>query len=210
MAAPKPLLLIGAGGHARACIDVVESSDTFQVAGMIGTPEERGKQVLGYDVIGTDAELGALRNVSELFLIAVGQIPDPSLRIGLFERAIAAGLAPATVIARSAVASPHAEIGAGTILMQGAIVNAGARIGRNCIVNSRALIEHDADIGDHCHISTGAIVNGGVKIAPESFVGSGAVIREGLRLGRRTVISMGTVLRRSPVADAPAGDRSMA
>jgi len=37
----KPsLILIGAGGHAHACIDVIEQQDKYQIAGLVGMPEE--------------------------------------------------------------------------------------------------------------------------------------------------------------------------
>ena len=36
----KPsLILIGAGGHARACNDVIEHLGTFDIAGLIGNEE---------------------------------------------------------------------------------------------------------------------------------------------------------------------------
>ena len=34
------LILIGAGGHARSCIDVIEQQGEYQIAGMIGMPDE--------------------------------------------------------------------------------------------------------------------------------------------------------------------------
>ena len=43
-----PLLLIGAGGHARACLDVIELEGRYDVVGLLGLPEEVGGEVLGY------------------------------------------------------------------------------------------------------------------------------------------------------------------
>jgi hypothetical protein len=36
-----PILLVGAGGHARACLDVIEQEGRFVVKGLVGLPKER-------------------------------------------------------------------------------------------------------------------------------------------------------------------------
>ncbi len=193
----KPgLILLGAGGHAHACIDAVEQHGEFTIAGLIGTRAEIGSRHFSYAVIGTDDDLIALAKIYRYALIAVGQIASPAMRINLYESAVAAGLILPTIVAPTAYISPHATVGAGSIVMHGAIVNAGARVGKNCIINSRALIEHDANIGDHCHIATGAIVNGDAKIGSGSFIGSGSIVKEGIAVGANCVIGMGLSVRR--------------
>lgn len=189
------LVLIGAGGHAHTCIDVIEQEGKFRIAGLVGVGEEVGSRVLNYDVIGTDAELDELAARFKYALITLGQITSPEDRIRLFELSIKAGFALPTVIAPSAYVSPHATIGAGTIVMHGAIINADAVVGRNCIINSRALIEHGSQVADHCHVSTGAILNGNTPIGIGSFIGSGATIKEGVSVGPRSVVGMGLSLR---------------
>ena len=57
------LILIGAGGHAHACIDVIEQLGGYQIAGLIGMPDEMHDHHLGYAVIGTDTDLPKLPNV---------------------------------------------------------------------------------------------------------------------------------------------------
>ena len=43
----KPgLILIGAGGHARSCIDVIEQQGQYQIAGLVGLAED-AKPILG-------------------------------------------------------------------------------------------------------------------------------------------------------------------
>ena len=159
----KPsVILIGAGGHAHACIDVIEQHGQYQIAGLVGMQEEMHTQHLGYAVIATDAELPQLAKNYQYAFITVGQIRSPDTRIRLYQQAIQLGFSLPDIIAPTAHVSGHATIGAGTIVMHGAIVNAGARVGKNCIINTRALVEHDAIVEDHCHISTGAILNGSV------------------------------------------------
>lgn len=196
----KPsLILIGAGGHARACIDVIEQHAQYQIAGLVGRPNEMHAKHLGYAVIATDIDLVALSKAHRYALIAIGQIQTPDHRIRLFQRAAELGFQLPVIIAPTAYVSRHATIGAGTIVMHSAIVNAGACVGNNCIINTRALVEHDAMVADHCHISTGAILNGDVRVRAGSFVGSGSVVKEGVTLGQRGVVGMGLAVRHNQV-----------
>lgn len=192
----KPdLILIGAGGHAHACIDVIEQQGKFQISGLVGMPEEMHAEHLGYSVIGTDSDLHEIAKEFHYALITVGQIRSPDIRIRLYQRATGLGFQFPIITSPTAHVSQHATIGAGTIVMHGAIVNAGARVGRNCIINTRALLEHDVTVEDHCHISTGALVNGDVRIETGCFVGSGSIIKEGVKLGKRCVVGMGISVR---------------
>lgn len=189
------ILLLGAGGHARSCIEAIESMG-LAIQGLIDRADLVGQQVLGYPVLGVDDDLPKLLQTGGPALVAVGQIRSPDARIRLFRRLVELGAAMPVIVARSAVVSRHATLGAGTIVMHGAIVNAAADVGNNVIVNSRALVEHDAKVGDHCHIATGAIVNGSARIGEGSFIGSGVVIGHGVTIGARCVIGAGhTVLK---------------
>lgn len=192
----KPhLILIGAGGHARACIDVIEEAGIYKIAGLIGLANEVGSKQLGYEVIAIDSEMPALAKHYQFALIAVGQIHTAKNRIRLYSEVQNAGFKFPTVLSPFAHVSPHATIGHGTIVMHGAIVNAGARVGKNCILNSNSLIEHDVHVEDHCHISTGAILNGNTSIGAGAFIGSRAIIREGVSIGTNSLIGMGLAVR---------------
>jgi sugar O-acyltransferase (sialic acid O-acetyltransferase NeuD family) len=192
----KPgLVLIGAGGHARACIDVIEQQGRFEIAGLVGSAAELHTRQLGYEVIATDAELAQLAAQYRYALVTVGQIGSHALRMRLHDEALRLGFELPVIVAPGAHVSRHATVGAGSIVMHGAVVNAAASVGRNCIINTRALVEHDAVVGDHCHISTGAILNGAVVVGAGSFVGSGCVLKQGLTLGEHCVVGMGLALR---------------
>ena len=192
----KPnLILVGAGGHARACIDVIEQEGIYEIAGLIGLVHEVGSKHFGYEVIATDAEMPALAKQYQFALITIGQIHSAEHRIRLYAQAQEAGFTIPTVIATTAYISSHATIGTGTAVMHGAIINAGAQVGKNCIINTNSLIEHDAQVEDHCHISTGAILNGNSSIGTGTFIGSGTVIKEGVSIGANSLVGMGLMVR---------------
>ena len=189
------ILLIGAGGHARSCIDVLEEENQFEIAGLIEKDESLTDANLGYSIIGFDDDLLALRQQYNHALITVGQIKSPAIRVKLFQLLKELDFSLPTIISPKAYVSKHAQIGEGTIVMHGAIVNANAKIGNNCIINNTTLIEHDAVIGDHCHIATGAIINGEVSVENETFIGSGAVTKQAILIGKNCVIGAGVVLK---------------
>lgn len=190
----KKIVLIGSGGHARACIQVIEELGEFLISGLIGLPNEVNSEHFGYKVIGSDSDLPAISKTIDHAVITVGQISNPEIRMRLFEKADAVGFTLPTIISKSAQISPHAVIGKGCMIMNGVVINSGAQIGQNCIINTRALIEHDVVVGHHCHISTGVIVNGATRIGSKTFIGSGSVIKNGLVIGDNCLVGMGTVV----------------
>ena len=189
------ILLIGAGGHARSCIDVLEEENQFEIAGLVEKGESISNESLGYPVIGTDDDLKVLRQQYKNALITVGQIKSPKIRIKLYQLLKELDFTLPVIVSPHAYVSKHAQIGEGSIIMHGVIINANAIIGNNCIINNKSLIEHDAVIGDHCHIATGAIINGEVSVENETFIGSGAVTKQAIAIGKNCVIGAGVVLK---------------
>ena len=190
----KKIILVGAGGHARACIDVIEQCKKYRIAGLISKKEKMVSTVFGYPVLSTDQEIKKISKRIKYALISVGQIKVPKIRINLYNKAIKAGFKLPVIKSPYAYVSPRAKIGKGTIIMHGAVVNANAIIGKNCIINTSCIVEHDTIVGDHCHVSTGTILNGGVSLGKGNFVGSGSVVKEGVKIGNNCVIGANTFL----------------
>lgn len=192
----RPLILIGGGGHCKSVIEVAESAG-YEIKGILDMPDEVGKEVLpGHKVIGTDDEIPQYVEECD-FIIAVGFIKNPALRIKLYNKVKAAGGRLATIIASTAHVSKYAELGEGTIIMHQAFVNAGAKIGDNCIINTFVNIEHDAEVGNQCHISTGTMVNGECKIGENCFIGSQSVCANCIEIASDIVVGAGSVVRKS-------------
>ena len=192
----KSLILIGGGGHCKSVIEVAESAG-YEIKGILDMPDEVGKEVLpGHKVIGTDDEIPQYVEECD-FVITVGFIKNPALRIKLYNKVKAAGGRLATIIASTAHVSKYAELGEGTVIMHHAFVNAGAKIGDNCIINTFVNIEHDAEVGNQCHISTGTMVNGECKIGENSFIGSQSVCANCIEIASDIIVGAGSVVRKS-------------
>ena len=50
----KSLILFGSGGHSKACIEVIESSQEFKIKGIVIHPKEEIKEFMNYKIIGND------------------------------------------------------------------------------------------------------------------------------------------------------------
>lgn len=191
-----PLILIGGGGHCKSVIEVAESTG-YEIKGILDMPDEVGKDVLpGHKVIGTDDEIPQYVEECD-FIITVGFIKNPALRIKLYNKVKAAGGRLATIIASTAHVSKYAELGEGTVIMHQAFVNAGAKIGDNCIINTFVNIEHDAEVSNQCHISTGTMVNGECKIGENCFIGSQSVCANCIEIASDIIVGAGSVVRKS-------------
>ena len=64
----KKLILLGGGGHCKACIDVIEQEGSYEIIGILDIPDMVGKKILGYPVIGTDDEIDRFIRKDILFL----------------------------------------------------------------------------------------------------------------------------------------------
>jgi sugar O-acyltransferase (sialic acid O-acetyltransferase NeuD family) len=178
----QDIILIGGGGHCKACIDVIEQEGRFNILGVLDLPEQLGNDILNYKVIGSDDDIPWVAKKTKYFLITVGQIKSVEKRIALFQLVKDAGGELPVIISPTAYVAKTAAISEGTIVMHQSLVNANARIGANCIINTKALIEHDAVIGNHCHISTASVINGSVEVGEGSFIGSGAISVQGAKV----------------------------
>jgi sugar O-acyltransferase (sialic acid O-acetyltransferase NeuD family) len=189
----KEICVIGNGGHARSCIDVIEQIKTYSVSfggGIkVGHIVEDSRKL-------SDEDWDYLCREYSDFLIGIGQIKTPIPRITIYNELCERDATIVTIIAPDAYVSPYAYIGEGTVVLHNTVVNAGAKIGHCCIINTGAIIEHDAQVKAFCHVSTGAIVNGGAAVEYGSFVGSHATIFQDVNVPAYSIVGAGQCVRK--------------
>ena len=188
----KQVVLIGGGGHCKSVIEAIQSDEHIDFIGVVDS--QKLENVLGVAYLGDDSILQDLVNQHYQFLITVGNIGAPNLRIKLFDKIKSLNGLFTTGISPNALVAKSSSIGEGTVIMQHAFVNAEVVIGKNCIINSKALLEHETTIGDHVHISTGVIVNGQCNIGNNCFIGSGSVIGNNVTIADNSIIGAGSVV----------------
>lgn len=186
----KPLVLIGGGGHCKACIDVIESQNQFQIIGILDPKltSQGIANLCGYPILGGDEQLPLLRKEISHAFIAIGQIKTASIRYKLYIRLKQLGFLLPNIISPLAYVSKHSIIQEGSIIMHHALINACASIGKMCIINSKSLVEHDCIIDDFCHLSTGSIINGNSHIQKGSFIASNVSLKHQSIIKEQSII----------------------
>ena len=190
----KPVILLGAGGHAKVLLDILleQNVEILGIAEKDG--EDRPAGLYGVPVIGNDSDVQKYLPDEIELVNGVGSIGSTMLRQGLYEKFKRQGYHFRQVIHPCAVVSRRAELGEGVQVMAGAVVNIGTRIGANSIVNTKASIDHDCVIGMHVHIAPGATLSGGVAVGDESHVGAGATVLQGVNLGAGVIVGAGATV----------------
>ena len=184
------LYILGAGGHAKAVVDVIQRGHLYKNICFLDDRFPGHTEFEGYSIVGACLDFRHFLSESNAFFVAIG---DNHTRRRLFDLMNVNGAKLATLLCSTALISSSASFGAGTLVMPGAIVNADARIGDNVIVNSGAVVEHDCVIGAHSHVAPGSIVAGGVRVGSLTTVGAGAVICPGVSVSDGVVLGAGAV-----------------
>lgn len=196
----KKIIIVGAGGHSKTCIEVVESSKNYKIIGFIDN-QAKSKGIFKNFKIFNEKNLNALLKITKNAHIGVGQIKSAKLRIQLFEKYKKKGFKFPVLIHSSAYISKYSSVDEGTLVGINSIINANCIIGYNTIINNKSLIEHDSIIGNNCHISTGAIINGNCLIGDNTFIGSGSIISNNISIGKNCVIGSGNIVKKNLKAD---------
>ncbi len=188
-----PLLIIGAGGHARVLIDIAEKQGRFRVFGLLDeSARETGATVMGYPILGGREQLNR-RALPSHAIVAIG---SPVHRAAWQEALEELGFQLAILVHPAAQVARDVEIGAGTVLMAQVAVNPGTRLGRGVIINTGASVDHDCDIGDFAHVAPGARLAGGVRIGARAHIGIGSCIIQRIEIGHDAVVGAGAAVVR--------------
>ena len=133
--ARAPVVVIGAGGHAKVVIELIRAQGLYDVMGCTDR-EPQQQDVVGAPILGGDDVLPDLyaQGVRHCF-VALG---DNALRRKVAAQVTALGFELVNAISPKAVVSPTARLGRGVAVMAGAVINADATIGDLAIVNTRA------------------------------------------------------------------------
>jgi len=199
MSDDKPaILVLGAGGHGKAVLDLVLAHGGWCAAGVVDAAP-KVVALLGVPVLGDESRLSEL--VQSGITQAHPAIGHNTQRVAAAERLAAAGFVLPALVHPAAILGHGATIGEGCAVLARAVIGPEARLGRLVLVNTGAIVEHDCVVEDAAHIAPGAILTGGVRIGARAMIGAGAVIRPGVTIGAGAIIGAGAAV----LADVPPG-----
>ena len=95
----KPLILLGAGGHAKVVVDVIESSTDIKIIGVLDAFKSDGK-FLGYPILGADDELLKFSPKEVDIFVSLGFIKSAKKRNELIDLAKSRGFSSPNIISR--------------------------------------------------------------------------------------------------------------
>lgn len=186
----KGIIVVGAGGHAKVCIELLQAMGE-QVAYCVGEADSQD-QCVGIPVLKGDDNLPRLRDAgySRLF-VAIG---SNHLRERLASFAVEQGYQLVNAISPQSIISPSAQLGAGIAIMAGAIINAETVIADLGIINTGATVDHDCQIGKAVHIGPQCALAGNVAVGRQSFLGIGCKVIPEISIGENALIGAGGVV----------------
>ena len=184
----KKLILLGAGGHAKSCIEVIKSKREYDIEFLVGKNNIKNNKIFSSKKIISQANLNKFKKNKNI-LIAVGQLKNGLKRKKLFDFYKKKKFFFPTIIASTAYVSKSSYVDEGTIVMHKTFINCGSKIGKNCIINTGSIIEHDVIIEDNVHIAPGATILGGVIIKENSFIGAGSIVKQNSKISKNSILS---------------------
>jgi len=188
----KPIIIIGAGGHAQVLLDTLLCMGNSNILGFTDTNTQLwGRKLLDFPVLGDDEVLNNYSPENILLVNGLGSIGLTNLRQKNFLQKKLSGYHFASVIHPSAIISSFTELGEGVQILAGAVVQTNCKIAENVIVNTRATLDHDCIIAAHSHIAPNAVLSGGVQLGIGVHVGTGACVIQGIKVGRESIIGAG-------------------
>lgn len=183
----KTIGILGAGGHSKVVIDLIEQIGDYRIVGVYD--DHKVGQVMGYPILGglSEIDLGC-----DEYVMAMGRETD---RARIDQQYVSLNWArlvhPRAIVARSA------QLGVGTVVCAGAVIQPEVTIGRHGLINTNCNVDHEVVVGDYCSISPGATICGQVHIGHLTLIGANATVIQNMSIGARCLIGAGTVVIRS-------------
>jgi sugar O-acyltransferase (sialic acid O-acetyltransferase NeuD family) len=196
-----PTLIIGAGGHGKVVLDILQSGEAYRPVGFVDAdPKLAGSTVGGLPVFGAIHLLQRLIAQHRIgaAIIAIG---DNRARAGYSRAVDEVRLPLINAIHRSAVVSPNAKLGRNVVVAANAVVCTEVKLGDFVIVNTSATVDHECEIGPAVHVCPGAHLAGRVRVDAGAFIGLGANVIQCLKIGAGAIVGAGAVV----LADVAAG-----
>ncbi|MCA9242603.1 MAG: acetyltransferase [Phycisphaerales bacterium] len=188
------VLILGAGGHARVVLDILQQAGLCEPVGFLDNNADiHGRRVDGLPVIGGIDALAdiAKREHADGVIVAIG---DNGARRGLARQVDQIGLKLISAIHPAATLAHNATIGRNVVIAAGAIVCANCQIGDSVILNTGCIVDYQTMVGEGSHICPGVRVAGRAKVEAGAFLGIGSTVVPGVTIGYESVIGAGAVV----------------
>ena len=191
----KPVLVIGAGGHAKILIDIINKSDDFKLEAVIGRDEEPHEAILGIPILKGDRYLNQyLEKGINSVAIGIGGYSDNSRRREMYYQLKEQGFEIVNLIDKTAIISQFVTLGDGVVIFAGVVINPDVTIGNNVIIATGSTIDHETVIEDHVLISAGVTVGAGNILKEGALLALGCNVISRVTIGKEALVAAGAVV----------------
>lgn len=190
----KPLIILGAGGHAKVVLDLISDLSDLAVEAIVAPEISRDPLFANITLLPSDQHVLEYPNDSVMLINGIGSIGVSEKRRRIYEYYKDRGYVFHILKHNSAIVSRSAALHEGTQIMAGCVIQTGCSIGVNSIINTRSSIDHDCSIGDHVHVAPGVTLSGGVTVGSGSHIGTGATVIQGITIGANVTVAAGAVV----------------
>lgn len=195
----RPLLIFGAGGHAREAAWLAEACSPatgLRFEAFVVTDDNPVRELAGRTVLRLPEVRSRFPDAA--YIVAIANERHRRATAALADEA---GLAAVPLVHPSAQVGPRSAVGDGALIFAGAIVSADVHVGRHAHLNYSCSVSHDCVVDDFATLSPGARVAGNVHVGSGALLGIGASVVQGkpgapLRIGRDAVVGAGAVVTR--------------
>lgn len=191
----EKLIVLGAGGHARAVAGVLEKLGNWDVLGFLDRVEGNLGECIGaWKIIGCESCLPRFieQGVKHAF-VALG---DNRERMEKQELLIRQGFRLATLIHPTAVLEAGVHVGNGSLICAGVILGCSVKIGDGCIVNTGSIVDHESIVHSFAHLAPGTLIAGRVQVGQGAFLGIGSRVIDKKEIGDWAIVGAGSVVIR--------------
>lgn len=181
----KKLLIVGAGGLGRCCLDIArELYDhiAFLDDGLVN------KMINDCKVIGSIDDMKLYYHEYKDIVIAIG---NNKLRKQMIDKAEMIGYNLVSLLSKNSIVSNYASIGKGTVVFPNAVIEANAVIGKSCVITANTTVNHDTIIEDYCLINSSTIIRPDTLIGSYSRIGSNCTVTFGTKIKANSNIDDG-------------------
>ena len=205
----RPCIIWGALGQARVAYDILVGEDV-EVIHLFDNNPNILSSLPGIPIShGSDGLLAFIKNLRNLKLnpsdidciTAIGG-GNGEARQTMTKFMESHGFKPRSLIHKTAIISPTADIGRNIQLLAGSIIGPYASIGNYTIINSGVNVDHDCIIGRNCHLAPRVALAGEITVEDNVFVGTNATVLPGLRIGSGAIVGAGAVVTKDVLTDA--------
>lgn len=167
----RTLLIIGAGGHGQAIMDLAEATGEYSDIFFADDNAPSDGLVMGREVVAKVEEVykGNIK-VDDVF-VAIG---NNTVRKKIVERLKVEGFNLTTLIHPQATVSKYAQIEEGVAIMAGAYVGTSTVVKAGAVINANATADHDCVLHEFSHLGVGVQLAGGVEVGAMAWLQAGS------------------------------------